>query len=185
MTTKWARLIIYFSTRVYVRDFARFRFLGPPKKHLWRFQDRLHLLRSWRYCTASPGGGPDSAPFYLWTTVRAKLAFRTQLINHSNHTSIPHHFHSNPTTIPKQRHSKIRHKRHNIPTAILHESQTITQQDRRTRNKIPYSNCAALTPQLHRAISQQPCKHPTVMPEEGQNNPTTIDHAKCKFHIEI
>ena len=99
---------------------------------------------------------------------------------HKYTTLLPQQSHNNP----KQRHSKVRHRRHTNPTAILHESQTITQQDRCTR-KIPYSNCAVLTPQLHRAISQQSCKVLTVMPEGGHNNPATIDHAKCNFHIEI
>ena len=102
---------------------------------------------------------------------------------HSNLTSIPH-FHSNPTTIQ----SNAIVKSDIDATAIPKQSYTNLRQSHSktgARAEIPYSNCAVLTQQLHRAISQQSCKNLTVMSEEGHNNPAAIDHAKCKFHIKI
>ena len=131
--------------------------LDLPKSICGVSQNRLHLLRSWRYCIASPGGCPDSAP-------------------------------TTSTAIPQQSQSNAIVKSDIDATAISQQSYTNPRQSHSktgARAEIPHSNYAVLPPQLHRAISQQSCKNPTVMPEEGHNTPRTIAHAKCKFHIEI
>ena len=60
---------------------------------------------------------------------------------HKYTTLLPQQSHNNP----KQRHSKVRHRRHSNPTAILHESQTITQQDRCTRRNTLQQLCSTHT----------------------------------------
>ena len=163
-------MLIYFSTRVCACVYVFVHLLASSLLDLQKSicgasQNRLHLSRSWRYCIASPGGGPDSAPFHLQYKQQSGVSWLSKTVQHkpSKTTPIQRQFYRNPIAIPqqphkyttllpqqshnnpKQRHSKVRHRRHTNPTAILHESQTITQQDRRTRRNTLQQLCSTHT----------------------------------------
>ena len=88
--------------------------------------------------------------------------------SYSNTTATSQVYHTTSTAIPQQSQINTTIKFDVDATAIPQQPYTNFRQSRSktgARAEIPHSNCAVLTPQLHRAISQQSCKNLTVMPE--------------------
>ena len=134
-------------------------------------QNRLHLLRSWRYrCTvlrhreAAPILRPSTYKQQSGVNWLSKIVQQSQQKQHStnptailqesnsNTTAPPQVYRTTSTAIPQQSQSNAIVKSDIDATAIPQQSYTIPRQSHSktgARAEIPYSNCAVLTPQLH------------------------------------